>query len=54
MKDKGHFLISIIKSLFRITACILFLTNTVTFGWFAILFLSAELLGIAEELADKR
>lgn len=53
MGSMGHFMISIGKSAIRIGACVI----TIAFGdikatmaWFLI----AELLGIAEELVDKR
>ena len=49
----GHFLISIIKSILRIVGCGLLLWNK-SLEWFAGCFLLAELLGIAEELCDKR
>lgn len=57
MKDKGHFYISLIKSLLRIFGCSGLITyfgiNNIV-GIFASAFLVAELLGIAEEVADKR
>ena len=53
MKSKAHFLISLIKSVIRIAGCILALITNQTI-YLAIFFLSAELLGIAEEIFDKR
>lgn len=53
MGDKGHFLISIAKSALRILGCILaFKQNSVE--QLAIWFGLAEVLGILEEVADKR
>lgn len=51
MKDKGHFYISLVKSLVRIVGCILFFANI---ALLPIMFGIAEVLGIFEELADKR
>lgn len=53
MKDKGHFYISLAKSVIRIGGCVLAAIE----GSLVLLcaaFGVAELLGIAEELADKR
>lgn len=52
----SHFSISIFKSVIRILACILlfFATKDHFVSIFAMLFLFAESLGIAEELFDKR
>lgn len=52
----SHFSISIFKSVIRITASlILFFGTTNHFvSVFAMLFLFAEILGIAEEIFDKR
>lgn len=52
MKDKGHFYISMLKSGIRILACILGLTGDIVF--LAGGFIVAEVLGIAEEVFDKR
>jgi len=54
MRDKGHFIISIAKSALRILACIVLLVDTSSILFFSGMFLFAELLGIFEELADKR
>lgn len=53
MNSLGHLLISIFKSILRIGACIWTLC-TGTIIPLAIGFLAAEVLGIAEELVDKR
>jgi hypothetical protein len=53
MKSKGHLLISLIKSVIRIISCVIaYLMHT----WevIAIGFVIAELLGVIEELVDKR
>lgn len=53
MNSKGHLLISIAKSIIRIGSC----TASLVFGMFSILvagFLVAELLGVVEEIVDKR
>lgn len=52
----NHFSISVFKSIIRIIACIiLFLaTKEHSVGVFSLLFLVAELLGVLEELFDKR
>lgn len=50
-KDPGkrHFVLSMIKSVLRLTGCgVAFATNAI--GWFVILFALAEVIGIAEEL----
>lgn len=49
----GHFLISIVKSLLRIVGCGMFLWKG-SLNCLAGCFLLAELLGIAEEICDKR
>lgn len=54
MKDKGHFIISILKSAVRILSCVIMIIDTRSILFFSSMFLFAELLGIAEELADKR
>ena len=54
MRDKGHFYISIMKSGLRILACGLIAENAIGITTFAILFIIAELLGVAEEVYDKR
>ena len=54
VKDKGHFIISILKSAVRILACVVLLVDTSKILFFSSMFLFAELFGIAEELADKR
>lgn len=53
MGDKGHFLISMAKSLIRLVGCLVTVItgNVITLA--ASLGL-AELLGVAEEFADKR
>jgi len=50
-KDPGrkHFYLSMVKSLFRIGGCVALLAWQ-DIGWFALAFLVAELIGIAEEL----
>jgi hypothetical protein len=53
MNSKGHLIISVMKSILRISACITTLVN----GNVIILasgFFLAEFLGIMEELVDKR
>lgn len=53
MNSKGHLFISIIKSSLRISGCIMaFITYNLYI--LAVCFGIAELLGIAEELVDKR
>lgn len=53
MNSKGHLYISIAKSIVRILSCIvaIMLCNAIPL---AIGFLAAEILGIVEELVDKR
>jgi hypothetical protein len=53
MKDKGHFITSIIKSVVRIISCIgaIIAKDALVL---AAGFLLAEILGIIEEVADKR
>ena len=53
MKDKGHFYISLSKSLIRIAGCVLALAGAGILS-VPITFLLAEVLGIAEEVFDKR
>ena len=53
MNSKGHLLISIAKSTLRIGACCWSISTCSSFP-LAIGFLAAEVLGIAEELVDKR
>ena len=53
MKDKGHFIVSLLKSTIRIAGCVATLktkNNKIMAGSF----LLAEVLGIVEEVADKR
>lgn len=52
MNSIGHFVISVAKSLLRLTGCVLAITHDIRYGF--ILFGVAEILGIAEELVDKR
>jgi hypothetical protein len=48
--SKKHFQLSMIKSGLRIAGCVIPLALGLTaIGWFFVLFLAAELLGIAEE-----
>lgn len=48
----GHFGISLLKSILRIVGCIFMLKRNITImAW---CFLSAEVLGILEEIFDKR
>jgi hypothetical protein len=54
MKDKGHFYISLIKSLLRIAGCIYLTIWFPIILPFSLLFLGAEVLGILEEIADRR
>lgn len=54
MRDKGHFIISLVKSALRILACVVLIVGTSNILFFSSMFLFAKLLGIAEELADKR
>lgn len=53
MKDKGHFYTSLLKSLIRIVACALAITNHNIYILAIGLFI-AEILGVAEEIFDKR
>lgn len=53
MNSKGHLIFSLIKSLMRIIGCVGgFLVSDVSF--LAKWFFSAELVGIIEELVDRR
>ena len=53
MKDKGHFYISLTKSVIRIGGCLLTgFTNNI--GYIVTFFIVAEFLGILEELVDSR
>lgn len=56
MKDKGHFYISYIKSIIRIGAgaILCFHSSSSEVIAFGILFMFAELFGMAEEIFDKR
>lgn len=57
MNSKSHLYISLIKSIIRIIACFILLwcgKDNDPIRLFAFLFSTAELLGIAEELLDKR
>jgi len=47
--SKKHFHLSMVKSLVRIGGCVVLL-GWQDIGWFALAFLVAELIGIAEEL----
>ena len=49
----NHFIVSIVKSIIRIVACIVAIMYTSLF-LFALGFLVAEILGILEEVFDKR
>ena len=51
MNSKGHLYISISKSVIRIAGCIIGVYNIMAIP---ICFGIAELLGVAEELVDKR
>ena len=53
MNSLGHLVVSIAKSAMRIVACIYSLLD-VTVWPLAVGFLVAEILGIVEELVDKR
>jgi hypothetical protein len=53
MKDKGHFYISLIKSAIRILGCIICITQG-SVVILAVGLLLAEILGIVEEVVDKR
>lgn len=56
MKDKGHFYISLAKSLLRMGACIycIIFAQDLVVKVFAAIFLGAEVLGVGEEIFDKR
>lgn len=54
MKDKGHFFVSLVKSLLRIGACIYLTVILPIVLPFSLLFLGAEILGILEEIVDRR
>jgi len=47
--SKKHFYISLVKSAIRIAGCVVALATS-SWGWLALGFLVAEILGIAEEL----
>lgn len=53
MNSKGHFYTSLAKSILRIAGCIITITtlNILYLAWF---FLFGELLGIVEEIFDRR
>lgn len=53
MNSFGHLIVSISKSILRIGSCVL-AYGTDSVKYLAIGFLIAEILGIAEELVDKR
>lgn len=53
MNSKGHLIISILKSAFRILSCVLSIVFK-DFVPMAIGFAVAEILGILEELVDER
>ena len=53
MNSKGHLFISLAKSIIRIGSCVITLCNHSVVP-IAVGFLGAEVLGIAEELVDKR
>lgn len=53
MNSAWHLYISVAKSIIRIVSCIVSLVDG-RFEWFAIGFVLAELLGILEEIGDKR
>lgn len=53
MNSKGHFYVSVVKSIIRILSCV----GTIIFSNVRLLgvgFLLAELLGVVEELVDYR
>ena len=52
MNSKWHFWTSIVKSGIRIGGCLLGLSGN--FGGFIGAFLAAEILGVVEELGDRR
>jgi len=53
MNDKAHFYISLLKSILRIAGCVMAIacSKIMPFVW---MFLLAEILGIFEEVFDKR
>lgn len=53
MNDKGHLYTSLTKSCLRILGCVLFLLNGIAAD-VVVAFLLAEVLGIVEEMLDKR
>ncbi len=53
LNSKWHFFLSIAKSILRLMGCAEFF-RTGNIGFFVALFALAELLGITEELGDKR
>jgi hypothetical protein len=53
MNDKGHFYVSLLKSALRIIGCVHYLA-TFSVVPFVSLFLAAEVLGIVEEIFDRR
>lgn len=53
MNSKGHLYISLIKSIIRILGCVLSLLFN-NFTILAVVFGIAEILGIFEEVVDKR
>lgn len=53
MNSKWHLYISVLKSLLRIFGCIAVIVKT-DIMFFSISFIAAEVLGILEELGDKR
>ena len=57
MKDKGHFYISLFKSILRIIGCIFAVaqTNSIyAMMYLASFFIAAEVFGVCEEIADQR
>lgn len=52
-KSLGHFMVSLVKSIIRIISCIGSLVTANIF-YMALGFIVAEILGIVEELVDKR
>lgn len=57
-KDREHFIVSTIKSVLRIGGCTIALLNInnidISIAYLSISFLIAEILGILEEVVDKR
>lgn len=53
MNSKGHLYVSIAKSILRILGCVLSIVKA-RLDFICILFLLAEILGILEEIVDKR